>query len=73
MNGAIILWVLVLVQGDDLSEHKTTLTRAECIEIGRMIMDDKETPFDGFFCDKVEPATVEREIPACTSAVNTCT
>ena len=74
MNNPIILWVLVLVMDGDISEHKTTHTREECISIGRMIMNDEGTPFDGFFCDKVapDPVTHEREIPKCIEPAETC-
>jgi hypothetical protein len=74
MNSPVILWVLVLVMDGDISEHKTVHTRAECLSIGRMILSDPETPFDGFFCDKVpsEPVTHKREIPKCLEPAENC-
>lgn len=74
MNDEILIWILVLVMNKDLSEHKVTHTRAECISIGRMIMADEETPFDGFFCDPVgrEPLTEVREIPKCRAPAREC-
>lgn len=74
MNNPVILWILVLVMDGELSEHKTTLTREECVAIGRMIMDDEGTPFDGFFCDRDPPLPVthKREIPKCLEPADTC-
>jgi hypothetical protein len=72
MNSPVIIWVLVLVMDGDISEHKFTHTREECLSIGRMILSDPETPFDGFFCDRDPPEPVAQEPPVCTGPVDSC-
>lgn len=78
MKTAVMIYLLVLVQGDDFREWTTYETRADCMAAGARFAerslrdDDDEGALYGFICEPQEPEKVTQVTPICLAPTRQC-